>query len=91
MTAFTSKRTGQVMTGFQYKGPLGPIPPWFDAVVKAGNAKLPTERSPFEVKVITGRWWPVYAGDWVICTASCTVWHIADENVHQLFEFKEDV
>ncbi|QHJ82502.1 MAG: hypothetical protein [Bacteriophage sp.] len=91
MTAFTSKRTGQVMTGFQYKGPLGPIPPWFQEIVKVGKAKLPTENSPFEVKIITGRWWPVYANDWVICTASCDVYHVDDTDVHQLFEFKEDV
>jgi hypothetical protein len=91
MTGMTNKRTRQRVTGFQYKGPFGTIPPWFQEIVKVGKARLPTADSPFEVKVITGRWWPVYANDWVICTAECDVYHVDDTDVRNLFDFKEDV
>ena len=91
MTGMRNKRTGEWMTGFQYKGVFGVIPPWFSAVVEAGKARLPTEGNPFEVKVITGRWWPVYANDWIVCTGKCDVYHIDDTDIRNLFEFKEDV
>lgn len=68
-------------------GPLDPLPSWFPVLVRAGKLRVDAVSGDIEVRVITGRWWVVNTGDWVVLQREgANVYHIEHEDFVQLFE-----
>ena len=88
MTALRRKKDGARHTGFMYKGPLQDLPMWMNPVVEAGLIKPVTATSPMEVKIITGKFWPVFANDWIIVSPTMDCYLIADEDLGNVYEIE---
>ena len=51
-------------------GAFDPLPSWFPVLERAGKLRYEGENMDVEVRVITGQWWHVNVGDWVVVQRS---------------------
>lgn len=67
-------------------GAFDPLPSWFPVLERAGKLRYEGENMDVEVRVITGQWWRVNAGDWVVLQRGGDVWLIEDQDFRRMFD-----
>ena len=69
----------------QLGGAFDPFPSWFPVLERAGKLRFDEEIGDVEVRVITGQWWRVEPGDWVVVQRGGDVWHLDDADFRRMF------
>lgn len=74
---------GEVADAFMFQSLFKPVPSWLHG---REDVRLPTVEKPMMVQIITGKWWPVNANDWIIdhkeglyLIEDCDIGHTHDE------------
>lgn len=60
------KSDGSVAQAFLYKSAFHGLPDWLQPYVDAGQVKPASVDGPMTAQIITGKFWPVFANDWII-------------------------
>lgn len=67
-------------------GVFDPLPSWFPVLERAGKLRYGGENMDVEVRVITGQWWRVNVGDWVVVQRNFGCFVIEDQDFRRMFD-----
>ena len=67
-------------------GAFDPLPSWFPVLERAGKLRYEGENLDVEVRVITGQWWRVNVGDWVVVQRNFGCYVIEDQDFRRMFD-----
>lgn len=67
-------------------GAFDPLPSWFPVLERAGKLRYEGENMDVEVRVITGQWWRVNVGDWVVVQRNFGCFVIEDQDFRRMFD-----
>jgi len=92
---FSKKGSPHTYIAAQLGGAFDSFPSWFPVLERAGKLRFDEENGDVEVRVITGQWWRVNPGDWVVVQRGgdteygyrsvADVYHIEDEDFRRMF------
>lgn len=82
---FSKKGSPHAYIAAQLGGAFDPLPSWFPVLERAGKLRYVGENCDIEVRVITGQWWRVEPGDWVVVQKGGDVWHFEDQDFRRMF------